>query len=99
MAPPSQWGPPAWAFIFSVIDEMDEYPADTEPYSMFFESLKGVLPCEMCRIHYTHFLSVNPPPVWSREATREWATKLREKIRQRNEMERKTTFLDFFKIL
>lgn len=98
MAPPTEWGPPAWAFIFTIIDEMPEYPADTEPYRMFFESLKGVLPCEKCRFHYTNFLELNPPPIWSREATREWATKLRSLIRERNEKERQRTFLDFFKL-
>jgi hypothetical protein len=98
MAPPSEWGPPAWAFIFSVIDEMDEYPSDTEYYRMFFESLKGVLPCEKCRYHYSMYVSMYPPPVWSREATRAWASKLREDIRKRNEVNRQRTFLDFFKI-
>lgn len=99
MAPPSEWGPPAWAFIFSVIDGMDEYPTDTEPYRIFFESLKGILPCEKCRFHYTKFYELNPPPVWSRDATYKWASGLREQIRKRNELERQTTFFDLFKIL
>lgn len=81
MAPPDVWGPPAWYFIFTVIDEMDEYPNDTESYRMFFESLKGVLPCEMCRRHYTEHYNLYPPPVWSREATRKWAEDLRHKIK------------------
>jgi hypothetical protein len=88
MAPPSEWGPPAWAFIFSVIDEMEEYPWDTSYYRMFFESLKGVLPCEKCRNHYIQYTETNPPPVWSREATRTWAETLRNKIHkeQKHEM-------------
>lgn len=94
MAPPSEWGPPAWAFIFAVIDEMDEYPRDTEYYRMFFESLKGVLPCEKCRFHYTRYIDVNPPPVWSREAMRSWAEVLRSKIRERNAP---TSFFDIFR--
>lgn len=98
MSPPTEWGPPAWAFIFAVIDEMDEYPSDTEPYRMFFESLKGVLPCEKCRYHYSQYVILNPPPVWSREATREWAITLRQNIRSRNENQRQRTFLDFFKL-
>lgn len=100
MAPPSEWGPPAWAFIFAVIDEMEEYPRDTEYYRLFFESLKGVLPCEKCRFHYTNFIEVNPAPVWSKEATRIWAVKLRQTIRNRNDGEKTVgqTFLDFFKL-
>ena len=96
MAPPSEWGPPAWAFIFAVIDEMDEYPIDTEYYRMFFESLKGVLPCEKCRFHYTRYIETNPPPVWSRDATRVWAETLRIKIRERSSQQ--TSFWDIFRL-
>ena len=95
MAPPSEWGPPAQAFIFAVIDEMDEYPQDTEYYRMFFESLKGVLPCEKCRFHYTQYVELNPPPVWSRDATRSWAETLRLKIRERSL--KQTSFWDIFR--
>jgi len=81
MAPPEEWGPPAWYLIFTIIDDMPEYPSNTEYYRMFFESLQGVLPCQMCRNHYTRHIEIFPPPVWSREATRKWATDLRNKIR------------------
>lgn len=84
MSPPKEWGPPAWKFIFYVIDDMPEYPSDTEQYRMFFESLQGVLPCERCRQHYSLYLIHKPPPVWSREATRKWANELRAEIRRRN---------------
>lgn len=99
MAPPSEWGPPAWAFIFAVIDEMPEYPRNRDHYAMFFESLKGVLPCEKCRYHYTRHMELNPPPVWSREATREWAHHLRQQIHQRNKEQQhhSESFLNFFK--
>lgn len=96
MAPPSEWGPPAWTFIFTLIDEMDEYPRDTEYYRMFFESLKGVLPCEKCRYHYTQYIELNPPPVWSRDAMRVWAETLRQKIRQKNSPVQ-TSFWDIFR--
>jgi hypothetical protein len=85
MAPPSEWGPPAWFFIFSVIGDMPEYPKDTDYYQMFFESFRGVLPCPECRKHYNAYIDVYPPPVWSREATRQWAQTLRNKIRERNQ--------------
>jgi len=85
MAPPSQWGPPAWKFIFAVIDDMPAYPADTEPYRMFFMSFQYVLPCEMCRAHYRNHVIRWPPPVWSRTAMKEWAIHLRRVIRERNQ--------------
>lgn len=84
MAPPDDWGPPAWYLIFTIIDDMPEYPSDTEYYRMFFESLQGVLPCQMCRDHYTRHISIYPPPVWSREAMRAWANNLRMKIKNNN---------------
>jgi hypothetical protein len=81
MAPPEEWGPPTWYLIFTIINDMPEYPRNTEYYQMFFESLQGVLPCQMCRDHYTSHIELFPPPVWSREAMRKWATDLRNKIR------------------
>ncbi len=83
MAPPEEWGPPAWYFIFTVIDEMPEYPKNTEYYQMFFESFRGVLPCAECKMHYTRWIEAHPVPVWSRESTRKWAQILRENIRKR----------------
>lgn len=81
MAPPDDWGPPAWYLIFTIIDDMPDYPSNTEYYRMFFESLQGVLPCRMCREHYTQHVNIYPPPVWSREAMRDWANNLRMKIK------------------
>lgn len=84
MAPPEEWGPPMWYLIFTIIDDMPMYPSNTEYYRMFFESLQCVLPCQMCRDHYTRHIEIFPPPVWSREAMRKWATDLRNKIRINN---------------
>lgn len=81
MAPPDDWGPPAWYLIFTIIDDMPQYPSNTEYYRMFFESLQGVLPCQMCRDHYTQHISLYPPPVWSKDAMRSWANNLRMKIK------------------
>ena len=81
MAPPDDWGPPAWYLIFTIIDDMPDYPSNTEYYRMFFESLQGVLPCQACRNHYTQHISVYPPPVWSKDAMLAWANNLRMKIK------------------
>ena len=83
MAPPSEWGPPAWRFIFAIIDDMPEYPADTEPFRMFFMSLQNVLPCEMCRQNYSRYIISRPPPVWSRSALKRWVIQLRQQIKDR----------------
>lgn len=83
MAPPEEWGPPAWVFIFTIIDAMPEYPTDIYHYQSFFDSLSGVLPCAECREHYTKYIEMNPPPVWSRSALRKWAQDLRMAIRLR----------------
>lgn len=93
MAPPDEWGPPTWYLLFTIIDDMPEYPSNTEHYRMFFESLQGVLPCQMCRDHYTRHIEIYPPPVWSREAMRRWATDLRNKIRANNGKKSKSWFM------
>lgn len=96
MAPPEEWGPPAWCFIFTVIESMPEYPANTEYYQMFFESFIGVLPCEECRAHYRRYIENNPVPVWSRKATYDWAMKLRMNIRERKRKNNPKKFLGLF---
>jgi len=86
---PEIWGPPAWVFIFSIIDQMpDGNPPDG--YILFFQSLTDVLPCGICKRHYRRYCMENPIPIHSREATRQWAQNLRNQIRDR----KKTGFFE-----
>jgi len=83
MTDPNVWGPPAWEFIFAVIDQMpDGNPP--EGYISFFHSFIDVLPCGVCRKHYRKYLITNGPiPIQSRNLTRIWFQNLRYYIAQK----------------
>jgi len=79
---PNVWGPPAWDFIFAVIDQMpDGNPPDG--YIAFFHSFIDVLPCPVCRRHYRKHLLANPIPIKSRNLTRIYFQNLRLEIAMR----------------
>ena len=54
---PRKWGPAGWEFIHSVALGYPNSPslADKDRYRTFFVSIGGVLPCPVCRGHYTEF--------------------------------------------
>lgn len=86
---PEIWGPSAWVFIFSVIDQMPNGDVP-EGYASFFQSLGDVLPCNICRRHYRRYCIEHPIPIQSKEAMRQWAQNLRNQIRAR----KKTGFFE-----
>ena len=51
---PEVWGPGAWTFLHSITFQYPEKPTDIDKqkYYTFFNSLKNVLPCPVCRDHY-----------------------------------------------
>ena len=51
---PEVWGPHAWIFLHSVTFDYPDKPTseDKKNYKNFFNNLKFVLPCEMCRNHF-----------------------------------------------
>ena len=59
---PNIWGPHAWQFLHSITLAYSDNPSESERqnYAQFFESLKDILPCEKCRIHYTQNLQTYP---------------------------------------
>jgi hypothetical protein len=79
---PEIWGPPAWEFIFAVIDQMPEFNAPPGYYE-FFHSFVDVLPCPTCRAHYRKYWITHPIPINSRNLTRIWAQNLRNEIARR----------------
>ena len=93
---PDIWGPPAWEFIFAVIDQRpDGNPPDG--YLEFFHSLVDVLPCQVCRRHYRKYLLANPVPIKSRNLTRIWAQNLRMQIAiRKGRAEPRKKFLGIF---
>ena len=62
MASPDVWGPHIWRTIHYVSLGYPENPTlnDKQIYKNFLTSLKDVLPCAMCRNHYTQLLVQHP---------------------------------------
>ena len=57
---PNIWGPSAWTFLHTIALQYPELPTDDDKkqYYIFFNSLKDVLPCPNCRMHYSEHLGV-----------------------------------------
>ncbi len=62
MASPALWGPHIWQTLHYVSLGYPENPTleDKQNYKTFFNLLKNVLPCAMCREHYTQLLEQHP---------------------------------------
>jgi hypothetical protein len=56
------WGPKGWFFLDTIILGYPDKPTVDEKtaFMNFLASLKVVLPCEKCRIHFTEYIKKNP---------------------------------------
>lgn len=73
---PQLWGPHMW-YVLHIITMT--YPKEPSEYSKrayhdFFNNLKDVLPCDICKKHYTKFITEYPitPHLDSRENLVKW---------------------------
>ena len=60
---PNVWGPPLWFAVHSVALNYPETGASYEEqrnHHDFYHSLRNVLPCVVCREHYTELLKQHP---------------------------------------
>ena len=59
---PTIWGPKLWFMIHTIALNYPDNPTyqDRRSYEEFYNSLKYVIPCEKCRIHYTQRLKRMP---------------------------------------
>jgi hypothetical protein len=84
---PSAWGPLLWNFmhIISMNYPCNPTPANKKQYRDFLVSLKNVLPCKLCRKHYTANISSGPTRLSrehfaSRESLFEFMYNLHKKV-------------------
>ena len=79
---PKKWGPPGWKFLHSITFEYPEKPTnlDKEKYYTFFNSLKNVLPCPNCRIHYGQNLEKYPIKLETREELIHWLIDIHNEV-------------------
>lgn len=59
---PKIWGEAGWTFLRNIAKGYPNTPTpvDKMNYKIYFESLKNVLPCSMCRNNYRKHLSAYP---------------------------------------
>jgi hypothetical protein len=71
---PMIWGPAAWKFFTTVAFGYPDTPTDDEKIAAFnfFESLRYLLPCGVCKEHYDENFATTPVNVESRDTLSHW---------------------------
>ncbi len=84
--PPEVWGPFFWHTIHIVALGYPEKPtyAHKKAAKEFFESLQYLLPCEVCRKHYSQNLTVMPitPHLDRRQDLLKWTIEIHNRVNQ-----------------
>ncbi len=83
---PNIWGPGAWTFLHSITFQYPENPSDLEKqkYYTFFNSLKNVLPCPVCREHYENNFEKLPIRMDTRRELIEWLIDIHNEVNRMN---------------
>jgi hypothetical protein len=81
-AKPKFWGPALWQFLHSMAANYPESPNAQYKAScrQFFYSLRYLLPCSLCRQHYSTFLAKKPPQVDNTNSIKEWVLWLHNEV-------------------
>ena len=87
MLNPKIWGPSAWKFLHSVTLSYPQVPNDDDKYHylQFFDHLRAVLPCQLCRDNYNKYWYEYPltQHIYSREALSKWFLAYHNKVNER----------------
>ena len=85
---PEVWGPPAWTFLHSITINYPHNPTQEEKtqYFNFFDNLKNVLPCCICKEHYKRYLEEYPllDNIDSKDKLIRWLINIHNKINVMN---------------
>lgn len=83
---PNKWGPNMWNFLHTITLNYPANPTtlDIQNHQMFLESLKYILPCEMCRNHFAENISKFPPKLESRMEFIKWMIDLHNEVNKQN---------------
>ena len=81
---PNIWGPHAWIFLHSITLAYPDNPTqeDINSHALFFNSLKGILPCQKCRDHYTKNLQELPVEnnLYNKESLVKWLIEIHNRV-------------------
>jgi hypothetical protein len=84
---PLNWGQEFWYVFQCTAATFPEGNASLELQSRtlaFFKSFEDLLPCSICREHYTQQIAENPPPVEKgREALVQWVKEIKQKSKKK----------------
>jgi len=88
MTDPNYWGPALWTTLHTMTFDYPEQPtaAEQAQYRDFFQSLKYVLPCGVCRQHYGQALEQShplEPALQSRQTLTRWLVDFHNAVNRR----------------
>lgn len=75
------WGPSLWTFLHTYSFQYGNDTGQTtrlerEQALAFFTNLQNIIPCKICRAHYTKHISLHPPNVQTRDALSKWLVQI-----------------------
>ena len=81
----SEWGPALWKILHTTAAQ---YPPNPTPQykascRQFFYALRHMLPCDVCKTHYTQLLSQRQPQVNSGTELQQWVLWLHNQVNKR----------------
>ena len=85
---PKYWGYSGWVFLNSIA--LVYNPLQKQIYYNFFVSLKDILPCEKCKIHYSTQLELLNNALENKNTLLEWLLNIRNKINLEQNKKTKT---------
>ena len=79
---PVKWGPHLWFFLHTISFTFPQNPTydNKLKYLEFYNSLKYMLPCELCRTHYIQHIQHAPPNTNSRKDLVIWTIDLHNRV-------------------
>ena len=83
---PNIWGPPAWLFLHSITFNYPKNPSENDKnnYNTFFNSLKYVIPCPICKEHYAKNLLKLPIRLNTRDDLIRWLIDIHNSVNKSN---------------
>ena len=85
---PNIWGPNLWVFLHTMSFNYPQNPSekDINTHIDFFNSLVHILPCSVCKDHYSTFIEQNPVKDYlnNRESIIRWVLKCHNNVNKLN---------------
>jgi len=79
------WGPHAWFLLhtLSLAYPLDPCQKDKNNYEAFLKSFSKIIPCDVCKVHYSRNLKENPLRLDNRKELFEWLVDLHNEVNGR----------------